>query len=212
MTPIGSLAQAIGPEEATRAATAGVPSGRWPASAARSASAAACWRSSRRPCACARPPGAGGRRRSGARTCAADLARLGGVLEDRRVLPGGALEAVVLADQAVLEHHPVGAVALAVGAADLVDARRAGVDRARRAQLGVRRAGSVLPAPCLDGLDGLVLAEAGGVLEPEVGRPPAALLLRSALSRSSSPRGPGVSSTLRNSSRIRCTWRSLAST
>src|SRR5215212_2686 len=99
---------------------------------------------------------------------AADLACLGDGLEDRRVAPCQALEAVVLARATGLEHHAVPAVALAVRAAEGVDARRPGVDRALQAQGRVERRQPLadpVPARC-DGLERLVLAEARGVLEP----------------------------------------------
>ncbi len=45
---------------------------------------------------------------------AVDRALLGRAVEDRRVRPAGALDAVVLADDRRLEHHPVALPALAV--------------------------------------------------------------------------------------------------
>src|SRR5687767_15449220 len=50
------------------------------------------------------------------------------VVEDGRVLPGGALDAVVLAERVrAADHHAVGPVALPARVAQLVHARRVGV-------------------------------------------------------------------------------------
>src|SRR5215208_7954541 len=65
----------------------------------------------------------------------AGLAHLVRVVEDRRVLPGHALDAVVLAGEALGDHEPVGLVLLALLVADRVDARLgARVGGAARAQ------------------------------------------------------------------------------
>src|SRR5829696_4196780 len=62
---------------------------------------------------------------------AVDPARFGRVVEDRRLAPGRALDAVVLADHALGDDEPVGPVALAALVLDRVDARlRPGVARA----------------------------------------------------------------------------------
>src|SRR5919202_6083015 len=88
---------------------------------------------------------------------AVDHADLVGVVEDRRVLPGHALDAVVLADDALGQHEPVGLVALAGLVADRVHARRvAGVggpvvaqrrEVERETQLALGEHGLVLTLP-----------------------------------------------------------------
>jgi tRNA (mo5U34)-methyltransferase len=99
-------------------------SGRLPASASRTAWAGVCSRSSRRPWACARRRAARGRRRSAACTRAGRCVASPADPRVWAVLPGGALQAVILAEgEAAPDHDPVGAVLLAVRPADLVHAR-----------------------------------------------------------------------------------------
>src|SRR5215217_5682782 len=64
-----------------------------------------------------------------------DAARLRGIFEDRRLAPGRALDAVVLADDTLRDDEPVGAPRLPALVPDRVDARlRACVARAVVAQ------------------------------------------------------------------------------
>ena len=97
---------------------------RLPASPSPRRSGAACWRPSRRPSSSSSRPCAGGPRCRRACTHGRGSGASRMDLEDRRVEPRRALQAVVLADVPGEDDHLVGAVPLAVGAVDRVGARR----------------------------------------------------------------------------------------
>src|SRR3954447_17174790 len=116
-----------------------------------------------------------------------DPADVGRVVEDRRRLPGRALDPVVLADAALGDHEPVRAVDLAALVADPVDVRlRLRVARAVVAQYREEEGES--RAPRAD--DRLVLALAPRALEPEDARRAIAAVARRAAGGRAPARGP----------------------